>query len=82
MAGTKVVKLQYVKITDQGSKTEVKNYTNAVNARKKLITDALKAKDPSITVGGSYTNSKAPTSLKKLKSDLKWLQIKINLKVS
>ncbi len=82
MAGTKVVKLQYIKITDQSSKTEVKNFTNAVTARRKLISDALKAKDPSITVGGTYSNSKAPSNLKKLKTDLKWIQIKINLKVS
>ena len=82
MAGTKVVKLQYIKITDQTNKTEVKNFTSAVTARRKLITDALKALDPSITIGGTYSNSKAPSNLKKLKSDLKWLQIKINLKVS
>ena len=82
MAGTKVIEVYSYNINTSTNKSEVKTYNSAVTARKKLIMDALKAKVTGADVRGKTAQTKAPANLKTLKTDLKWLQLTIKLKVS
>lgn len=81
MAGNKTVTLSYLKVINFSNKT-VAAFNKDVDARVKLITDKLKAKVPGITINENGSEVKVPSKLSSLKSDTKWLQIKINLKVS